>query len=105
MPKKFTVIDEAFTCAVCKAEVPVLGYTSRDHCNACLCSLHVDNNPGDRGNECKGVLRPVGLELNKKGRQILYKCDLCGISKKNITADDDNEDLIVKLSAKNIYEI
>ncbi|MCL2634684.1 MAG: RNHCP domain-containing protein [Oscillospiraceae bacterium] len=104
MTKKFTVVDEGFTCSVCFAEVPVLGYTSRDHCNACLCSIHVDNNPGDRQNECRGVLRPIGLELNKKGRQIVYKCEKCGTKKKNIAADDDNGELIIELSAKPLTE-
>ena len=96
--KKFTVIDESFTCTVCGNEVAPLGYTARNHCNRCLCSLHLDNNPGDRQNDCSGILRPVGIERNKKGVQIVHKCDKCNILKKNIAADDDDYDLIVKLS-------
>ena len=101
--RRFTVIDESFTCAVCGEPVPPLGYTARNHCNKCLCSLHLDDNPGDRANTCKGVLRPVGLEQNKKGQQIIFKCDKCGQIKKNIAADDDAFDLIVQLSAKDIF--
>jgi DNA-directed RNA polymerase subunit RPC12/RpoP len=92
---RFTVIDEAFACAVCGAEIPPLGYTARDHCNRCLCSLHLDENPGDRASNCGGVLEAVGAEQGKKGVKILYKCRKCGMQKKNIAAkDDDNEKLI-----------
>ena len=103
--RKFTVIDEAFICGVCSAEVSPLGYTSRNHCNKCLCSLHLDNNPGDRASGCKGVLRPVGLESNAKKQQIVFKCDKCGEIKKNIVADDDDFDVILELSARNVYKI
>jgi len=91
------MLDEGFSCLVCGARVEKLGYTARDHCPHCLHSLHVDVNPGDRQSECAGVLEPTGVELNKKGRQILYRCKKCGTKKKNITAQDDNEDLIIKL--------
>lgn len=98
MGGKFTVIDEGFTCAVCGAKVTPLGYTARDHCNVCLYSLHLDNYPGDREAGCGGVLRPVSLILNKKGRQIVYKCEVCGALKKNVAARDDDEDIIIELS-------
>ena len=103
--KKFTMKDEKFICVVCGTEVTLLGYTARNHCKSCLCSLHLDNNPGDRQSDCGGILRPIGLELNKKGKQLIHKCDKCGIIKKNIAADDDNCDLIVELSARKVYEI
>ena len=108
--RKFTVIDEGFTCIVCSAQVPPLGYTSRNHCRECLCSLHLDNNPGDRQSDCgadgtaAGVLRPVGIERSKKGMQIIHRCDKCGEIRKNIAADDDDYDVIVKLSAVNLYK-
>jgi hypothetical protein len=103
MSRKFTVIDEGFTCAVCNAVIPPLNYTARDHCRECLCSLHLDIHPGDRQSGCGGILRPVGLELNKKGQQILYRCEKCGADKRNITADDDNYDRIVELSASRVF--
>lgn len=97
---RFTEIDEAFTCTVCGADIPPLGYTSRDHCNKCLCSLHVDINPGDRQSNCGGILEPVGAEYAKnakKGVKILYKCRKCGDKKKNIAAKDDDNEVILKL--------
>ena len=75
----FIEIDEPFKCEVCGEDVLPLGYTCRDHCPKCLCSKHVDKEPGDRAEECRGVLRPIGLENNpKKGYIIIYKCDKCG---------------------------
>ena len=99
--KKFKVIDEEFICENCGKKVPVLGYSCRDHCPYCLFSKHVDKNPGDRSQDCKGLLEPIGLEMNsKKGYVIIYKCIKCGEIRKNKSANDDNIDLIIKLSAK-----
>ena len=53
--KQFTMRDESFTCENCHKEVKPLGYTARDHCPYCLYSKHVDINPGDRQNTCKGL--------------------------------------------------
>lgn len=95
---KFTMRDEDFQCEVCGNEVKALGYTARDHCPNCLCSLHVDNNPGDRACNCHGVLRPIAIEPGKKGEyKIVYVCDECGAIKRNKTAKDDNLDLIIQI--------
>ena len=96
------MIDEGFICANCGASVEPLNYTARDHCNKCLYSLHVDNMPGDRSNDCHGLLEPIGIEKYKNTYKIIYKCSKCHEIHKNITADDDNYDLIVKLSVSDI---
>lgn len=96
--KKFTMRDETFICENCNKKVDKLGYTARDHCNYCLCSKHVDINPGDRLNDCKGILRPIGIEKFKDTYKIIYKCDKCNQLHKNIMANDDNFDLIIELS-------
>ena len=64
--KKFNMIDESFICENCGKEVTRLGYTARDHCPFCLYSKHLDINPGDRENTCKGLMRPIGIEKFKK---------------------------------------
>ena len=103
--KKFKMIDESFECIVCKKEVKNLGYTARDHCPYCLCSMHVDINPGDRKETCHGVLRPIAIENYKDTYKIVYKCDKCGMIKKNIAARDDNIDKIIEISKSSInYE-
>lgn len=97
--KRFKMLDEEFTCLNCNFLVKPLKYTARDHCPNCLYSLHVDINPGDRNNICKGLLEPIGIEKNKKGDyKIIYKCKSCGHIHKNIMACDDNMDEIIRLS-------
>ena len=90
--------DENFICEHCNNNVNRLGYTARDHCPNCLYSKHVDINPGDRANECKGLLKPIGIEKFKDTYKIIYKCEKCGQLHKNKMANDDNMDLIIELS-------
>lgn len=95
---KFTMIDEDFICDVCGRNVGHLGYTARDHCPYCLCSKHVDINPGDRLCKCQGILEPVAIEPWKKGTyKIIYVCSLCKEVKKNIAANDDNFNKILEI--------
>lgn len=96
--KKFKMIDEEFICENCGFKVEPLKYTARDHCPNCLYSKHIDINPGDRKNTCLGPLEPIEIEKHKKGFKIIYKCKKCNEIKKNIAANDDNMDLIIKLS-------
>ena len=96
--KNFTMRDEKFICENCNKKVSPLGYTSRDHCPYCLYSKHVDINPGDRKNTCKGSLKPIGIEKFKDTYKIIYKCDKCNEIHKNIMAKDDNMDIIIELS-------
>ena len=97
----FTVIDEEFICENCGKKVSKLGYSCRNHCPSCLHSKHVDKNPGDREETCHGILEPIGIETNsKKGYVIGFKCKKCGMIRKNKMAEDDDMDLIIKLSAK-----
>ena len=99
--KKFNMIDEKFKCLNCGYSVDKLNYTARDHCPMCLYSLHVDNMPGDRANTCMGLMKPIGIEKYKNTYKIIYKCNKCHLIHKNIMANDDNYDLIIKLSVIN----
>ncbi len=96
--KRFNMIEENFICEHCGKEVSTLGYTARDHCPYCLYSKHVDILPGDRKNECKGLLRPIGIEKYKDTFKILYQCEQCRIKHKNIMANDDDMSKIIELS-------
>lgn len=96
--KRFNMIDEEFICLNCGNKVSKLNVTARDHCNNCLYSLHVDINPGDRKNPCKGLLEPIGIEKYRDTYKIIYKCTRCGMLHKNIMATDDNMDKIIELS-------
>ena len=100
--KQFTKIDEEFICENCGKKVSKLGYTSRDHCPYCLYSKHVDIMPGDREEDCKGLLKPIRVELDsKKGYVIIYKCEKCNAIRKNKAAEDDNKELLIKLTVCN----
>lgn len=101
MLRNFKKIDEEFICHNCGQKVEKLGYTCRNHCPSCLHSKHVDINPGDRAETCQGILEPVSVEINsKKGYVIVFRCKKCGAIRKNKAAEDDDMDLIIKLSAK-----
>lgn len=95
--------NQSFICLNCNKNVSELTNGSyRNHCPFCLYSLHVDIIPGDRKNECKGLMKPVSIEYNsKKGFQIVHKCTKCGTLQKNKVAEntiqEDNKDLIYKL--------
>lgn len=99
--KSFVKNDSGFTCSNCGKKVLPLGFTSRNHCPYCLCSLHVDVLPGDRQNSCKGLMVPVAIELNsKKGKVIVHECTICHERKKNVCAPDDNEKKILEIISK-----
>ena len=102
--KRFKKNDAGFICQNCGREVLPLGYTSRNHCPFCLCSLHVDINPGDRANDCHGILRPIQtLPDPKKGFIIIHRCDKCGATVRNKAALEgeqcDDNDLLIRLTA------
>ena len=56
--------------------------------------------PGDRLNDCHGLLKPIGIEKFKDTYKIIYKCEKCGNVHKNIIANDDNMDLVIELSVE-----
>ena len=99
--KKFNMIDESFRCENCGKYVNKLEYTARDHCPYCLYSKHLDINPGDRMNTCMGLMIHIGIEKFKNSYKIIYSCEKCHKSHKNIMATDDNFDIIISLS-KNV---
>ena len=94
------MLDDSFICENCNKNVDKLKYSARDHCPYCLYSKHVDINPGDRANPCKGLLKPIEIEKFKNTYKIIYKCRKCNQLHKNIVAKDDNIDLIIELSVK-----
>ena len=101
--KNFKKLDEGFICVNCGKEVSPLGYTSRNHCPYCLHSIHVDINPGDRANTCKGVLSPIGVETKKGEYMIVFKCKKCGVESRNKMANDDDYNKVLEISAKGRY--
>ena len=101
--KSFKKLDEGFICVNCGKEVSPLGYTSRNHCPYCLHSIHIDINPGDRANTCKGVLEPIGVETKKGEYMIVFKCKKCGTISRNKMANDDDYNTVLQISSKGRY--
>lgn len=92
------MIDESFVCENCGKTIEPLVYSARDHCPYCLFSKHVDILPGDRANKCHGLLEPIKIEKFKNTYKIVYKCQKCHQTHKNIMANDDDMDIIIELS-------
>ena len=88
--------NTVFVCAHGGAEViPLTNGSYRNHCPICLFSLHVDNQPGDRSNDCRGLMKPIGGRYHsKKGWQIIHRCQKCGMEKLNRIAPDDLDAVI-----------
>lgn len=94
------MIDNEFICENCGKKISKLNYTARDHCNYCLYSKHVDINPGDRANDCCGLLVPIDIEKFKDTYKIIYKCQKCNQEHKNIIANDDDMNEIIRISSQ-----
>jgi hypothetical protein len=90
--------NESFVCHNCNSRVELHPSSSRDHCNFCLYGLHVDVSPGDRSNECRGVLEPVGVRRKNGKEQIVYRCQKCKEEVFCIIAPDDDTDVILELT-------
>ena len=99
--KTFTKRVEDFDCAHCGAHVVGNGYTN--HCPVCLWSQHVDNTPGDRAATCGGMMRPVGIEKTGDKFVITHKCETCGKTIRQHSADNDNTDAIIALMTDNTF--
>ncbi|MEG1363268.1 MAG: RNHCP domain-containing protein [Clostridia bacterium] len=89
--------DNSFICCNCNKKVEKLKYTSRDHCNNCLYSIHVDIEPGDRLNDCLGLLVPINVIAKKDFYDIIYRCNKCDKIVVNKSAIDDNMDTILRI--------
>ncbi|HMB17509.1 MAG TPA: RNHCP domain-containing protein [Candidatus Paceibacterota bacterium] len=94
--KKFQKNKENFICANCGTKVKGNGYTN--HCPHCLVSRHVDINPGDRKNDCGGLMDPIDIEKENGEYIIIHKCKKCGEEKRNKVAKEDNLKLIKEIS-------
>jgi hypothetical protein len=94
----FTKHVEDFTCEHCGTPVSGNGFTN--HCPKCLWSKHVDITPGDRADDCLGMMEPITIEVEKGETIITHKCVECGYEKRNKTAENDSTDEIVKLTAR-----
>ena len=67
----------------------------------CLCSLHVDEEPGDRASDCGGLMEPVAVWVRKGGEwAIVHRCRRCGKLDSNRVAADDNPMKLMSIAMK-----
>jgi hypothetical protein len=88
MSEKFQRKIEDFECENCGTRVLGNGFTN--HCPVCLFSKHVDIFPGDRAEECRGLMEPIGVELEKGKYVITQKCLKCGKMWRNEARPEDD---------------
>lgn len=102
--KRFTRKKEDFTCGKCGFFVIGDGYTN--HCPKCLWCKHVDINPGDRANDCCGLMEPYRIEgTTGKAYTVLHKCLKCGAQKPNKIRDVDDIDAVLAVIAKRAKDL
>ena len=105
MSRQFKRVIEDFVCEHCNQKIKGNGYTN--HCSACLWSKHVDNKPGDRASNCCGLMEPIRVELEKQDYYLVFRCQKCGVEKRNKVqkADDFNKVIEINKKQNKILEI
>jgi hypothetical protein len=79
-PSRRQTETEEFKCGHCKTFVgpPISGGRHRNHCPLCLYSKHVDRTPGDRKNDCRSLMEPIGTAFRRNGEQVIvHRCLGC----------------------------
>lgn len=95
--------SDSFQCKTCgRLMVPAgAGTGHRNHCSNCLCSLHVDEEPGDRASSCGGIMEPVALWVRRDGEwAVIHRCRRCGKLSSNRVAADDNPMKLMSIAMK-----
>jgi len=98
MARLFTRNIENFTCERCGTAVEGNGFTN--HCPNCLCSKHVDENPGDRAAECGGLMEPIAVEQVRGRYVVVHRCLKCGAVKRNKSSPDDSSKALVEVARR-----
>jgi predicted Zn-ribbon and HTH transcriptional regulator len=94
--KQFQRTIEDFVCENCGFAVKGNGYTN--HCPKCLWSKHVDINPGDRAEECGGLMKPVGVIKKGETYSVNQQCQKCGFERQNKILPEDDFDKLVEIT-------
>ena len=100
---RYEACNESFPCANCKKMISPEGAGThhRNHCPYCLSSIHVDNEPGDRKSDCKGIMEPVSIWVKDDGEwSIVHRCKKCSKLGTNRSAADDNPVLLMSIAVK-----
>lgn len=99
--------EESFLCKNCGYPVSPMGAGTehRNHCPNCLCSLHLDIEPGDRAADCGGIMEPISVWVRKNGEwAIIHRCKRCGCLSSNRVAADDSPMKLMSIAMKPVAE-
>lgn len=96
--KKFQRKKEDFVCENCGHENFGNGYTN--HCTKCLYSKHVDINPGDREEDCGGLMEPTDVYQKDGTYYIKHKCVKCGFERNNGVSKNDSFEKVIEISKR-----
>jgi len=92
----FKRTKEDFVCENCKHQNIGNGFT--DHCEKCLWSKHVDMDPGDRAEGCRGMMKPIETRLVGKELRVRNKCVACRFERWAPILSNDDSDTALALS-------
>jgi ribosome biogenesis GTPase len=95
--------SEGFVCRHCRQRIASgpPGTAHRNHCPACLWSLHVDHRPGDRAAACNGLMEPIAIAARLDGEwALVHRCRVCSTVKANRIAGDDNPAMLISLASR-----
>ena len=95
--------DPAFECERCHSMVPgsAPGTANRNHCPACLWSLHVDMKTGDRRSGCRGLMEPIAVWTRRDGEwSVIHRCQRCGLLRANRIGGDDDPVVLLSIAVR-----
>jgi len=93
--------NDSFTCENCGADVPPARGTFRNHCPQCLTAKHVDIIPGDRQENCHGLMDAMAVEgTDPQKLDIVFRCRNCRKTSRNRAATDDSREALFDLIRK-----
>lgn len=101
--KQFVRRREDFICEHCGTKVVGDGYTN--HCPKCLWSKHVDIMPGDRAEDCQGLMRPIDIKQTRDGYIITHKCEKCEALRNNKSSPNDDFEALLQLAREQVNKL
>ena len=104
---KENACQDSFICKSCGMLISPerAGSNHRNHCPHCLCSVHVDDKPGDRAAHCGGIMEAIGVWVRKNGEwAIVHRCSKCGHLSSNRIAADDSQLKLISIALKPLVQ-
>ena len=93
--KRFQKRMEDFVCENCSATTIGDGFTN--HCSSCLTSKHVDIFPGDRKEECGGLMPVTHVEKKGEKYTLTHTCTACKQQVGDNFRDSDSFEALISL--------